>query len=74
MIARKHKAVSDTMSIAEGKRGKSFITEGKCSDACEKSRKNIAVKKQVKMKKPPPKGREKNKCPVPAQCAKNKGG
>ena len=36
MIARKHKAVSAMMNIAEDKRGKSFITEGKCSGACEK--------------------------------------
>ena len=36
MIALKHKAVSATMSIPEGKRGKSLITESEYSGACEK--------------------------------------
>lgn len=41
MIARKHKAVSATMSIAEGKRGKSFITERNTPVHVKKSRKNM---------------------------------
>lgn len=36
MTALKHKAVSATVSIPEGKRGKSLITESEYSGACEK--------------------------------------
>lgn len=36
MIALKHKAVAATQSISECTRGKSLITEGECSGACEK--------------------------------------